>query len=1044
MRAQDQDDFKTRPKKAVFEAYDAIFTEHGLHTNHDRACLRLLFQLLGPNSNTQIPLYERFEQLLSRAGITLEHGDGDLSATTAEDPMLRETQGNGEDRAVVWQTSPNRPERRNSFTSMYDVTADVGRLSKRRSLSRASASHVQVEKSPFHEELQSERAERGPSHRRSHSSQDYPSPHSKPVGRYRLSSHGKESQSPTESPPRKYDWPKPGTNRYHFYTETEESESLPYEVLQGPGGDGDALPIIPISQTQLVRDSGAFDQGRIRILAKKYFRKWFIHAHEQIDKVLNFELGAAQRDRLMLQRQAFDLWLEAHRRFQRDERVKQLSNALERRADNKHDRSLKAKAISHWYKVSLETKASTEAARQKHLYVKYFNAWHRLTATNELKAEKQTLKAPFHKLRKRAAQHYQDEMKSLEQYYSNLTKMIFWRWAFAYANCKAPRIRDTVLATRAFLVWRAKLKDRDEQGLEAMTLYEQNILRRSLQLWSTQRRIDVAGDHQADAFRIQSLMKRVLVQWRLVTQLAPVEGRVTQMRDWRIARSNFGVWLLRTRMVFRADWVNILRTEQNAFSAWNERLRRDAVQARTDNRVLAQAMYKWVVAQRAILMIRIRQEREKRTALIKLLTGFRKHREGLQTKEAQFQNQRFAVLARSTLECWKLQMNLTKERSQVAVEFYTPKIQQDMLTAWRERHGHVQKHEKWATDASFYFITMKTLKRWRDAASEARKRRTNDAYKKVRRQIKMNLARKVLVQWQTRVDEIKAMNDRCQEICKSKDIALLHSLLSHWQDRKLQRRETMSNAFARHEGRIMAHDFHAWIDASRQTINLRIRSDQFYHIHLSEVCSANLRRISMKAFGIRRRQQDADAMRGRHWSKHVRNILKHWATQSKDGTYQPLFRGSSEPTDAGYGTASQDDPPIIGPGTTGTGGPGATQRAEDWTAFDEDLLENDDWEPPPDEHERPQTTSAQMPTPGYLNTPSKRAARAKALAKMSTTPATPQSTPFAARLRAGGANSPVLGAATPTTRKDGHGPTALRRIVQTFQGDNSDSVYQKS
>ena len=956
--------------------------------------------------------------------------------------MLRESQGSGEDRAVAWQASPNRPGRRNSFTSMYDVTADIEQRYKRRSLPRASASHVQVEKSPFHEGLRSERVERGPSHRRSYSSQDYLSPHSEPVGRHRLSRHGEEPQNPIESSLRKYDSPKPGTNRYHFYTDTEESESLADEVIQSPGAD--ALPIIAISQTQLVRDSSAFDQGRIRILAKKYFRKWFIHAHEHIDKFLKFEPGAAQRDRLMLQRQAFDLWLEAHRRFQRDERVRQLSNALERHAEDKHDRSLKAKTISHWYNFSLENRATTEAARQKHLSVKYFTAWHRLTVTNELKAERQSLKVPLHKLRKRAAQYYQDEIKSLEQYYSNLTKMIFWRWAFAYADRKAPRTRDTALAKRAFFLWRAKLKDRYEQGLEAMALYEQNVLRRSFRLWLTQTRIDFAGDHQADAFRMQSLTKRVLVQWRLVTQLAPVERRVTRMRHWRIARSNFGVWLLRARMVFSADWVNTLRTEQNAFSSWNERLRRDAVQARTDNRILAQAMYKWVVAQRAILMIRIRQEREKRSALIKLLTGFRKHREGLQTKEAQLKNQRFAVLARSTLECWKLQMNLTKERSQMAVEFYTPKVQQDMLTAWRERQAYVQKLENWATDASFYFNTMKTLKRWRDAASEARKKRTNDAYKKVRRQIKMNLARKVLLRWQTRVDEIKAMSDRRQGMCQSKDDALLRSLLSHWHDRKLQRQETMSNASARHEGRIMAHNLHAWIDALRQTINLQIRADQFYHIHLSELCSANLRRVSMKAFGIRRRQQDADAMRGRHWSKHIRNILKHWATHSKDASYQSLVRGSSEPTDAGYGTASQDDPPITGPGTIGPGGPSATQRAEGWTAFDEDLFENDDWPPPTDEHERPQATLVQMPTPGYLNTPSKRAARAKALAKMSTTPATPQSTPFATRLSAGLTNSPVPGAATLTTRKDGHGPSALRRIVQTVQGDHGDSVYQES
>ena len=1004
--------------------------------------MRLLFQLLGPDADLQAPLYDRFEQLLTRAGITLDYGNGELSATPAEGPTRHEAQGSGEEGgAVVSQASPKRPERRNSFMSMYDVTTELERLSKPRSLSRASASHVQVHKSPFKEN--SERGARRPSRRRSYSGQDYASPPDVFVGRHRLSRHKEEPQSPFESPLRENYGPKLAPNQYDLYSEIDESESFPDEIGQDSGRDAHALPMIPVSQTQLVRDSSAFDQGRIRILVKKYFRKWFIQTHEQIDKFFALEAEAAQTDRLALQRQAFDSWLAAHRRFQLEELRKQHLNALDRRAAAKYDGVLKAKAFRHWHQITLETKVSTEIARQKYLYVKYFNAWHRLSVTNELKAERQSLKAPFQLIRKRAAEYYQDEVNALELYCSNLTKMVFWRWAFAFAERKAPRIRTTVLVKRTLLTWRAKLKDRDEQEREATALYERSVLQKTLQIWSTQTRIDGAADPQADAFRTQSLTKRVLLQWQLVTQLAPVEGRVARMRDWRIARTTFGVWLLRTRMGFRADWVSTFRMKQNAFTAWNERIRRDALQARIDNRILAQAMYKWVIAQRAILMVRIRREREKRTTLNSLLAGFRKHREKLRYEELQFQNQRFAQLARSTLECWKLQMNLTKERSQMAVEFYTPKIQQDVLAAWRKRHEHVQKLEKWAKDASFYFITMKTLKRWRNAASEAKKIRMNDAYKTVRRQIKINLARKFLVKWQSRVDEITAMNDECQGSRQSKDNALLRNLLSHWQNRNLQRQQTMSDASDRYDGRVMVHTLHAWTDASRQTVNLQIRADQFYHIHLSELCSASLRRLSMKAFGVKRRQQDADAMTERHWSKHVRNILKHWATQSKDATYQAIVRGSSEPTDAGYGTASQDDPPVVGPGTVGAGGPGVTQRAEDWTAFDEDLLENDDWRPPPDEHERSQATSAPMPTPGYLSTPSKRAARAKALAKMSTTPATPLATPFAASLRAGKANSPPPGAASSTLRQGGFGRSSLGRNPQNVGGDRGDFEYEE-
>src|SRR5205823_2173578 len=205
----------------------------------------------------------------------------------------------------------------------------------------------------------------------------------------------------------------------------------------------------------------------------------------------------------------------------------------------------------------------------------------------------------------------------------------------------------------------------------------------------------------------QSLMKRALDQWKLATQLAPLERRVARMRDWRIARSKFSCWLLRVRMIYRAHWDIDSRTKRNAFTAWNERLKWEAVRARRDNRILAQAMYKWVIAQRASLIARIHNESVKRAMFGKLLTGYGKHFDLLHSQEVQVKIQRSTRLARSTLECWKLQMSLNTVRSQMAVELCTPKTQQDMLAAWRGRHEHVKKLEKWAKDANFYFLMVR-------------------------------------------------------------------------------------------------------------------------------------------------------------------------------------------------------------------------------------------------------------------------------------------------------------------------------------------------
>jgi protein SFI1 len=116
----------------------------------------------------------------------------------------------------------------------------------------------------------------------------------------------------------------------------------------------------------------------------------------------------------------------------------------------------------------------------------------------------------------------------------------------------------------------------------------------------------------------------------------------------------------------------------------------------------------------------------------------------------------------------------------------------------------------------------------------------------------------------------------------------------------------------------------------------------------------------------------------------------------------------------------------------------------DWAACEADLLDHDDWLPPLDSHEPAQVTSTAIATPGYLNTPSKRAARAKALAKMSIMPVTPFTTPFAARLKAGAASSPLLlaGGAFPTARKEnGMARSGLGLNVRAAKGDQGDVGY---
>ena len=488
-------------------------------------------------------------------------------------------------------------------------------------------------------------------------------------------------------------------------------------------------------------------------------------------------------------------------------------------------------------------------------------------------------------------------------------------------------------------------------------------------------------------------------------------------------------------MVFRADAVNTMRTLQNAYTAWNERLRTQALAARTTERIVAEALYRWVIAQRSVLMIRISEHHRKAIAMEAFLVGIRAKWNILVLKEAQWFAMREQQLLGATFSNWRNRMVASRARSQMALGFYNPKLKQDTVEAIRLKLRVMQRLDMWAKDARFYFLMTRHMAIWHAASTQTRRVRERAAHAKMRRKCKMNLARNLLYMWSEKRSEHLGAYERGDKVYIEKILALQQLLFRGWQTRASRRKQETDQISARYDDDLLDHSLGLLIDMSRHLHSLQSRADQFRQFKISEICSAQLRKLSMRAFEMRRREQDADAMHHRQGNKHVRNMLRHWASKTQDSVYRDLVvpKGKSqerEPTDAGYGTASNEDHAQ----STNGNDLGATSRAEEWTAFDGGLLEGSEWNPTLDDV--PIATSTPMAAPAYLSTPSKRAARAKALASYSTTPATPLRTPFAARLRAGMGSSPSRLRA-PTARKGGIGyKSALGLNVRASEGDD--------
>jgi protein SFI1 len=1024
-----------RPKRALFEAYEKVFEENGLDTSQDRACLRVVLQLGDP----QIPgdlLYDKFEFLLRQIGVRLAFGDEDLPALNHQQAAATAYADEETVERTTLPASPKPRSRRASFTSMHDVTTEQIRKARPRRLFRASESQLQDERAPLavlQQQTQSPYAvqEAKPNQQRRFS---HDSPRSKRNGmnvqlgermrasKNQSSNHGRSGPGVGSRKSKPY-------NHGESLTDSESEHSPrkphPQELFYRP------------SSVDLDRDAGAFEDMRLRNLQRTLLKRWVYCARERVEHVHSLELQAVTKDFQTLKRQALDFWCTAYEQKRQQVREKRFFEHLNNRAGQAYDLYLLTKSFTHWIQITAAAVAKTNAARQRFLFTKYFNAWYQLTVTNELKAERQGLKAPLKLLRRRAAQYYRDQINALEVYHANLTKYVFWRWFREWCDRAAPRYREQQLQRRTLAKWLWKSRESRSRQVEVDSESVRRSLRKVFQTWATKARIDVAGYHEAEAFRKSHLVSKPLSQWHAEAKLKAVAEIVTRKRDWRIARSKFSMWQLRTRMVFRADAVNRMRTLQNAYTAWNEQLRSQALAARINERLVAQAVYKWVIAERFIMMLRVSRQHQKRMVLQFFLNKARTKWKLLCSNEAQLTAARKQQLLGLTLSCWRDQTTVIQTRSQMALEFYNPKLKQDTMEAIRLKINAQKRLEKWAQDARFYFLMTKLIAILRAASTERKKARERAAHAKMRRKCKINLARDVLHTWSGKQREHLEACKKGDEVYTEKIKVLQQVLFRKWHTTASQRKREATAVSTRYDDRVLEHCLGLIIDTSRHLYSLQSRADQFYHLKMSEMCSAQLRRFSMRAFEMRRREQDADAMHDRHWNKHVRNIIRHWATKPHGLVYRDLVSNAPtekppeiEPTDAGYGTASNEDHAQSANGMD----LGATSRAEDWTAFDADLLEGSEWIPSLDEEAL--ATSTPMPAPGYLKTPSKRAARAKALASLSTTPVTPLRTPFAARLRAGVGGSPSQAKAA-TARRGGLGfKSALGLNVKNSEEDD--------
>ena len=736
------------------------------------------------------------------------------------------------------------------------------------------------------------------------------------------------------------------------------------------------------SLSHLLRDASIFNSYRQRSAARRWFRRWLELSKRSQHNCQSMEQLALRHDQATLLRQAVDIWRDSLQQRRQEAQTDRFFKHLEERAARARDLYLLTKVFTHWGQVASDEVERTSVARRHILSLKYFNAWRETTAVNELKVQRFTIKKPFNLWLGRIRETRAKEALAAEFYDRILSKQFYWCWFWAFCYQRAPQWREYRLKQRSLVTWLRNFRALREREHEVDVSRKRGVLQSAFQFWA-QKSTDVAvAETDADNRLKTKLLKDNLMEWRIQRHHRAASEQVSNMVASRVLRTSFNTWALRTRMELQARNVDRARIQRNAWTVWNDRLRYQALAARIDERVVMQSLYKWVLMERFRLMTRIHQQRQKRDIFEKLTLNSRGLYSHLLHREEEFRAHRKRELLRQRFAEWRRQLDIQRQKDQIAQSFYAPRVQQEALDIWRSRHEHLIKMEGWAKNARFYFLAMRTIKMWNNTTHDSAKQRRDNSYVTVRRKVKINLVTAALSSWRTRTSHIVELERQANEMRLRNLLRKATDLFDLWVQETSRRVEHIRDAETYYNRQLVYNNLAHWNGASRVNQLQKDKSSQLLQVHVSRVAVAQLRKLSLRIFQMRASFETADALNDRNMRKHMKTMLRRWAEKARE--YR-IARAARTPRS----TTPAPAPPNYSLH--------ALDEEDEWHPTDGTLNVN---ELLSQANSTPHTPMAT--TPGYLHSPSKRAARARILAQASTTPATPQRTPFAARLLARG------------------------------------------
>ncbi|CAD6449206.1 0f4fbff0-c293-46ef-9f68-ee7149042d47 [Sclerotinia trifoliorum] len=1036
------------PTNALFRSYYEILPRVGIDTDHDNRYARILFKI-GALRDFNGTLFEKFEEVLSQRGITLEfdtdrHEYLRSSKATSPDvadykesdtlyndenelPLPRRNSETGVldmENAAQAQAQALEPKhkRNKSFSPLPLGPATPAKMNELKSFISEATRAVSPEPLPEPtpqppRTTQRGREERGVNNVRNWleaSEYDPPRRHGRSV-----STHG-SIRSINRHPEKGAQRGRP-SGRIPLHKVTNEHQDTSDELTTTSEAE-EQYDSNDVVETKV---SVGWMEERADVVSKHYFEEFIIkklyawrdQAKASLARKAHLDAIASKHDNHALQDQAFSTWLEmtrekmemkrqvqearevaeraqqAHLEAQQKLReVEERYAKLERRVEKARDRHLKHKAFTHWAAITREKVEITEVAQRQILRSRMFTAWKTQTEENEKKNKENEEKARKFQLRKffgklKAKKEEIDEKSNMAAQVSkgNLLGRVFSKMAQEKKVVEFTQRIDEKNKQRALSTWVGKAQAVSEATQLAEDERLLNVVTKSMDSWKEKTETQVVLNDRAERAAKAKQLGSAFKKWRLEAQTAPAEKKVVASHNVSLLKGSLSIWKLRAEQEKQATAIDHDKIVREAFTEWRHQTRLKRLRAISDDRAVAKASKTWRLETKCAVLQREKKEETKSACLEVWFDRSQDTRSRRWEREEIARRHDNKTVAASVLRRWYVKMNDRAEIEAQASDFQAPRILGQCLDSMRAQLQRIVKLNKVARAANKFFVMRSALNKWREATQKSKREKRKTAYIQVRRNRKLYLAADMFSRWRQKAQEKMALNERARQFAQGKTFIIGMNSFDRWRART----EEVAELEPLWKEMVMRKFFNRWKDRteSLQVLNIEATLD-FQERRQSDA----LRKWSLRTIQARAMANTAKEVHDKNTRKGHRKMFNYW--RQRTAQQRPFVDINSPP---------------------------GTDTAENWSDFGEEV-DMDEITKRLYEKDPPRRTTVPIkpplnpvtPKPGYMATPSRRSQRVLAASARfhSTTPRAPLTTPLERELRKG-----IYGSSMPFSKR---------------------------